>query len=316
MSETSHDDGRLRDLLEQAARTTPDLSPADRSTAVVRRGRAARRRDRVLIGAAALAVAAAVAVPLSLHGDDVPEVATPTPASEPVGCPAAPADVTGPATSADLGEVTSVRLCPTVGGPVLASAVLSGDEAAAFAAAVRALPAYAPEDRCATASVAFEPWALAIGRADGGDVLVGSGTRHCSSVSIDGVRRDAGAVVQAFEDRAVLEAPRCDQAPADAGLGPVAARPRAGRICTEDADVPLSAEQTRVLGGDFEEPRGERRGRSCGPAAPARRVVLVDERGVVTTWTDAGCADVFHTDGATWAPSDAALQVIEDALSR
>lgn len=47
---------RLRDLLEQAAPTTPDVAAPDRTAAVVRRGRTARRRDRAASGLVALGV--------------------------------------------------------------------------------------------------------------------------------------------------------------------------------------------------------------------------------------------------------------------
>lgn len=200
---------RLRDLLELAAPTDPDVTSAVRTTRVVRRGRAARRRDRALVGGAAVAVlAAAVAVPLVLGGGDSgPEVATPAPPPEPVACPAEPVDVGAPvATPALDAEVTSVRACPATGpdepaAPEVEQALLTGPAAAAFVADVLALPAYELPDECAAMMVMPEPWAYVVGIAEGDPVVIGSSVRLCGGVSVDGVERDPAAVIAAFEGR-------------------------------------------------------------------------------------------------------------------
>lgn len=192
---------RLRDLLELAAPTDPDVTPAVRATRVVRRGRAARRRDRALVGGAVVTVlAAAVAVPLSLQGGDDPQVATPAPPPEPVACPAAPVDVSGALPDAPLGEITSVRACATAEpGTALPAEPLVGVAAAAFASDVRALPAYVFPSECAAMLVMPDPWALVVGSADGDPVVIGSSVRLCGGVVVDGIERDPAAVIAAFE---------------------------------------------------------------------------------------------------------------------
>lgn len=201
MTDRSDDEGRLRDLLEQAAPTDPDLTPGVRTARVVRRARTARTRDRLLVGGAAAAVlAAAVAVPFSLRGGDEPEVATPAPPTVPVACPAAPIDVTTPPVATELGEVLSVRACPAVdNGPELSTAALVDADAAAFADDLLALPAYVFPDECAAMMVMPEPWAILVGRADGSTVTIGSSVRLCGGVVVDGVERDPAAVIAAFE---------------------------------------------------------------------------------------------------------------------
>lgn len=211
MTEHRDDEGRLRDLLEQAAPRDPDVTPGVRTTRVVRRARAARTRDRLLVGGAAAAMlAAAVAVPLSLRGGDEPEVATPAPATEPVVCPAEPIAVdTLPAPTEPVGAAASARACPATFATYtpmprddLPTDVLVDADAEAFVADVLALPAYVLPDECAATMVMPEPWAIVVGNLDGSTVTIGSSVRLCGGVVVDGVERDPAAVIAAFETHA------------------------------------------------------------------------------------------------------------------
>ncbi|HYF73279.1 MAG TPA: hypothetical protein VD864_10700, partial [Nocardioides sp.] len=198
MSETD----RLRDLLERTAPRSPDLTAPERAAAVVRRGRAARRRDQALVGAATLAVlAAALGVPLALSGGD-PQEATPAPAptvAEP--CPAAPVDVGTLRPVPTLGDVVAVRSCPVAGEHAedpLPTQPITDERAAAFAADVAALPEYVMPSMCAVSFVISSPWALQVQTAGGELVMVGGPQRLCSSVRVAGTEVAAEHVVAAF----------------------------------------------------------------------------------------------------------------------
>lgn len=133
------DTDRLRDLLEQAAPTAPDLAAPERATVVARRGRASRRRDRVLVAGAALClVVAAVAIPALRSADTRPE-----PAAAPVSvaaCEPLPVAPALPDLGGDL-ALTAVRTCAAGHGGQTAVAPdgpLTGPFVVAFLEDVRA----------------------------------------------------------------------------------------------------------------------------------------------------------------------------------
>jgi hypothetical protein len=343
---TDHE--RLRDLLELTAPTDPDVTPGVRATRVVRRGRAARRRDRVLVaGAAAAVLAAAVAVPLALRGDDGPQVAAPAP--EAVACPADPIDASraqgldgetaldqvrerSRSSDAPLGEVTSVRACATAEpGSALPAAPLVGDAAVAFADEVSALPPYAFPAECAAMTVMPDPWALLIGRADGNPVVLASSVRRCGTVVVGGVDRDAAAVIAAFERHAstpvALACPEGDRlaegAPTGNGSFDLAGAV-AGVVCYREdpwgsreyagESGELTPEQVAVLRDDLRarsgfEPRG-----TCADTGPQRLVLLADAGGDRVAFVDDRCGGEFDGPAGVWRPSDAAERVIREAL--
>ena len=332
----------LRDLLERAAPHDPGLSPAERSDAVVRRGRAARRRDRALVAAAGVAVlVAAVAVPVALRGggdggrDDV---ATPAPTASP--CPADPLPADGPMAVLDLGDVVAVRACPAVGeqGEPLPGVPLEGEAAAAFAADVEALPAYRMPDFCAVANVTPQPWLLQVDTADGTTYLFGSTMRACSSISIGGVERGTDAVVAAFDGNVArqetgIPALACppgdrlaDGAPTWNASFDVSAA-TAGVVCyrgdplgaTEyDAvEATLDPDQLATIRDDLAAgvaPSTELTG--CTDTGPQRMVLLEDADGDQAAWVDDQCVGTFAGPGGTWAPGRPAERAIDAALTR
>lgn len=341
MTEPDPGTDRLRDLLEQAAPPSSDLSPADRSAAVARRGRAGRRRDRALVGGAAAAVlAVTVAVPLSLRGGDGegPDVARPAPAPSAAPCPAEPIDVAAPAAVPALGDVVSVRACPAVdGGPALASEPLAGVAAAAFAADVAALPAYTFPARCASMTVAPEPWALVVTVAGGEPVVIGSPMRTCAGVAVAGAERDAGDVLAAFagnleRQRDGVPELRCpdgdrlaegadtwnasfDIASATAGmlcyrLDPLGSREYA------DTEGRLHPETLATIRDDLAAGIGPESGEmyGCIDTGPQRLLVLTDQDGDRAAFLDDRCSGAFTGAHGTWQPSDAAEDAIAAAL--
>ncbi|GAB6983710.1 hypothetical protein [Nocardioides pyridinolyticus] len=335
----------LRDLLERAAPHDPGLSPAERSDAVVRRGRAARRRNRALVAAAGVAVlVAAAAVPVALRGDGDdgrPDTATqpPTPATTASACPAQPVPVDRPGASLDLGDVVAVRSCPAAGadGEPLPSQPVIGVMAAAFAEDVEALPAYRLPELCAAALVAQEPWALQVETADGSTYFLGSTTRACSSITVGGVERGTDAVVAAFlgnllrqesgipglacpsGERLADGAPTWnasfDPSTAIAGVvcyrvDPLGAREypaREGRLTAEELDAVRDG-----LAGDLQPPDDG----TCIDTGPQRMVLLLDGSGDQAAWVDDHCTGVFAGPHGSWRPGPEAEQAIAAALSR
>jgi hypothetical protein len=179
------DTDRLRDLLERTAPERPEIDPGTRAATVARRGRASRRRDRMLVGGAALVlVTAAVAVPALRADRGDPEPAQPPAVA---ACPPEAADPSS-MTSMDLGDdlaVTVVRVCPmydpSFGPPDLSdyfseptatsptvsepSNVLTGDAAAAFMADLRTTPV---RTSFACAGVGITPRVIQVQDASGG----------------------------------------------------------------------------------------------------------------------------------------------------
>jgi hypothetical protein len=321
---------RLRDLLEQAAPHSPDLTAPERSAAVVRRGRAARTRDRVLVGGAAAAVlAVAVLVPV-LRGGDHDQRVTPAPAppatvAEP--CPAAPVDVTTLGAVRALDDVVAVRSCPTTGKQVddpLPNAPLTDAEAAAFAEDVAAMPDYAIPPMCAISFIISSPWALQVQTASGEIAMIGGPQRLCSSVRVGGTDVAADQVVAAFVGNLTgvstsLACPRGDQPPEaptwNASFDPSTAV--AGVFCTNPADwrdpgagwtghdlTPdeLAAVRDQLATNLTPTPRDD----MCIDPADEQLLVLADADGDQAAYLDRGCAGQFSSARGYWTPVSAA----------
>lgn len=323
---------RLRELLELAAPTDPDLVPTERTGSVVRRGRAARRRDRVLVvGAAMAVVATTVAVPLSLRGADGrgPEVATPAPPA--VSCPAAPIDVSD-LPSATLAGITSARACATYeAGTALPTEPIMGEDATAFASEVLALPAYTLPDECAAMMVLPDPWAIVAETTSGDVVVIGSPVRACGGVLVNGVERDPAAVVAGFERYATapatLSCPEGDHlaegAPLDneafdvetATTGVVCYRedPLGSREYASDSgeltDAQLAVVRDGLTARVNRAPTG-----SCIDTGPQRLILLADDFGHRVAFVDDRCYGEFAGPGGVWKPSEAAERAIREAL--
>jgi hypothetical protein len=344
-------DTRLRDLLQAAAPDgpdAPDVSPAERSAAVVRRARAARRRDRGLVAGAAVAVlAVAVALPLSLRGDEEPNSAAPPPAVTAAPCPTAPVDVSTPTPDADLAGVVSVRLCPAAPeAPVDAATVdptqpLLGEAAAAFAEDAAALPSTGLPDACAAMTIAFDPWALVAETDDGETVTVGTTTRACSAVSVGGAERGSAEVLAAFVgnlDRqrdgdltpgldalACPEKGRLAQGADTWNASFDVASATAGVICYV-ADPMGGVEYARTVGkihpSVLEPIRDDLAGHLvpraaaaiCADTGPQRLLLLADDAGDVAAFVDDRCSGGFSSALGSWQPSAAAEAAIAEAL--
>jgi hypothetical protein len=332
---------QLRDLLERAAPHDPDLSPADRTDAVVRRGRAARRRDRALVAAAGVAVlVTAVAVPVALEGggdDDRTDLATPAPTASP--CPADPIEVARPVASLGLGDLVAVRACPAEGeqGEPLPGVPLEGDAAAAFAVDVEALPAYRLPDLCMVANVVPQPWALQFETTDGTTYFLGSTMRTCSSISIGGADRGVDAILAAFDGNLVrqesgipgLACPPGDRladgAPTwNASFDPSAAI--AGVVCYRvdpmgsreysAREGRLTAEELAAVRDDLSGDLRAADGGMCTDTGPQRMVLLADGSGDQVAYVDDNCSGLFAGPHGFWHPSAEAEQAITSALSR
>jgi hypothetical protein len=343
---------RLHDLLEQAAPGSPELDPASRTAAVVRRARAARRRDRGLVaGAAAAVLALAVGVPLAIGGDDGPaEVAVP-PAITAAPCPAEPIDVSSITPVTDLGDVVSVRSCPATwkqGGemPVdpepLPSEPLTGEAAAAFAEDVVALPPYEMPILCATINLGPSPWALVVESAGGSTTVVGSTLRMCNSVDFATTPKGVDQVIAAFAGNLErqqagdltpgLDALAC---PRDGRLADGAdtwnasfdiASATAGIICYV-ADPLGSVEYARTeakihpvtlapIRDDLAARVGPKPGglSMCTDTGPQRLLVLTDDAGDLAAYVDDRCSGGFTGAQGYWQPSEAAELAIKQAL--
>lgn len=324
----------LRDLLATAASVEPDVSPAERSATVLRRGRAARVRDRALVaGGGVLVLLAALVVPFALRGDDgAPDVAAPepTPAITAAACPAQPIDVARP-TSVDLDEVVAVRACPAVGqeGEPLPSQAILGVMAAAFAEDVAALPEYQLPDSCAAMSIAPQPWALQVESADGTTSFVGNTMRICSSVTADDQERGADAVLAAFLGNQMRQAsgipePACPPSgtegaptwnasfdPASAVEAVVCSRP-----FTPDGDGAwleerLDADDVATVRDDLVSGLGATAGETgCIDPDTQRLLVLADADGDQTAFLDDGCSPHFAGAQGFWVPGPAAARVL------
>jgi hypothetical protein len=346
------DTDRLRDLLKQAAPAQPDLDPTTRATAVARRGRTARTRDRALVAAAAVAaVAIAVAAPISLSGGDGPDQATPAPPAdlqvEP--CPVAPVDTGSLGSVSGLGEVVAVRGCRVQSSSDwLSDEPLTGEHARAFAEDVAAVPPYEMPSFCMAANVMPQPWALQVQTAGGELITLGSTMRICSSVSVDGTDRGVDAVVAAFlgnqvrQDSGIpeLDCPSPDQvgrhgrlaegAPTwNASFDPTKAI--AGVVCyradplgeREYGDIWGVSAPLSDVSGELEpvrddlaanlRPSGNLGG--CTDTGPQRMIVLEDADGDQAAWVDDQCIGTFIGPGGVWEPGPAAEQAIDDALS-
>jgi hypothetical protein len=335
----------LRDLLQRTAPDRPELEPGARAVAVARRGRAARLRDRGLVAGAAVAVlAAAIAVPLSLGGDDAPDVATQPPAPTAPPCPTGTIEV-GPLPSLpSLDDVVSVRSCPAAwsgAGPAaqtdpLPTAPLVGDAAAAFAEDVAALPAYAVSDQCALISVMPDPWALVVTTSDGDTAVLGSTMRFCSAVTVGGTERGAGDVIAAFEgnlerqragipdlscptsDRLAEGAPTWnasfDPSTATAGVACYRVDPN-GRPEYAGTAGELSADQLAVVRDDLAANLGpSTENGMCVDSGPQRLVILEDAEGDQAAYVDEACTGEFVGARGYWVPGSAAADAIADAL--
>lgn len=333
------DADRLRDLLEQAAPTQPDVDPATRAAAVARRGRSARTRDRALIGAAAVAVVAvAVVAPLTLGGD-TPDGADPTPPSVQVEpCPGSPMDVQDLDAASSLGPVVAVRSCPVNGrgGDRLPNEPLTGEHAQAFADDVAALPAYELPSFCMVANVMQQPWALQVEQ-DGGELItIGSTMRVCGSVTVDGDQRGVGEVIAAFEGNLArqwqgtpeLGCPTVDWlaegAPTwNASFDPATAT--AGVVCYRvdpmgaqeysRTEAELSPEQLATVVEDLAANigPGEDAG-GCIDTGPQRMIVLEDSDGDQAAFVDDDCVGEFAGARGTWKPGPEASDAIAAAL--
>lgn len=328
------DADRLRSLLEQAAPAHPDVDPTTRASAVARRGRNARRRDRALVGAAAVAVASfTVVVPLTLGNGDGPDHATPGPAiAEP--CPAQPVDASSLGPVPALGDVVSVRSCPTQDAPgdALPIEPLTGEHAQAFAEDLAAMPGgYEPASYCAVASVPVLPWALQVETTSGELLTLGSTTVLCDSVRVGGVDYAVDAVLAVFEgnvDRQrngepVLACPTGEEFVEDApywnsSFDPASAE--AGIVCRRsysttdlghrDWEVALTAEQVAIVRDDIEPHTDQSR---CNDVVPTHLLVLQDADGDQAAWAGT-CRGGFDGPTGTWRPTARASSALDEAF--
>lgn len=343
----------LRDLLDRAAPGSPELDPASRTAAVVRRGRAARRRDRGLVaGAAAAVLALAVGVPLALGGDDGPaEVASPPPVITAAPCPAEPIDVSQGTAVPDLADVTSVRACPATwgeggdlpGDPApLPETPLTGDAAAAFADDVLAMPAYVMPSSCATMNILAVPWALVIESADKGTVVVGSTMRLCGAVDVAGSQRAADQVIAAFagnlerqqagDPTPGADGPSCpdgdrlaegadtwnasfDISTATMGMVCYVADPL-GLPQYAATEGKLHLENLTTIRDDLAAHIGAAPGGlyGCTDTGPQRLLVLTNDAGDRAAYVDDACQGSFLGALGYWQPSDAAEAAIRQSL--
>jgi hypothetical protein len=340
---------RLHDLLEQAAPGSPELDPASRTAAVVRRGRAARRRDRGLVaGAASAVLAIAVGVPLALGGDDGPaEVAAP-PAITAAPCPAEPIDAAWVDPEASLEGVTSVRLCPAFPDPPKGNRPadpiepLVGEAAEAFAEDVAALPSHGLPGVCAVTIVPLDAWALVAETADGGLVTITAPTRECTAVSIDGTDRGSAEVLAAFAGNLErqqagdltpgLDALACprdgrladgadtwnasfDIASATAGIICYVADPQ-GRVEYARTEGKIHPVTLAPIRDDLAARVGPEPGQlsMCVDTGPQRLLVLTDDAGDLAAYVDDRCSGGFTGAQGYWQPSPAAEAAIADAL--
>lgn len=340
-------DARLRALLEQAAPGSPELDPASRTAAVVRRGRAARRRDRGLVaGAAAAVLALVVGVPLALGGDDDTDFAAQPAVHTPAPCPEE-LDQDSITPTADLGDVLSVRSCPIVWNGMavaeveLPSQPLVGDDAAAFAEDVAALPEHVLPAYCASVSLRQSPWALVVETSDGGSVF-GTTTRACSAVTIGGVERGSAEVLAAFMgnyerqqagDRTPgADGPTCpegdrlaagadtwnasfDISSATAGMVCYVADPLGGveYAATEGKlhEGTLATIRDDLAAGVGPEPAELS---MCMDTGPQRLIVLTNDDGDRAAYVDDHCSGGFTGAQGYWQPSPAAEAAIATAL--
>lgn len=327
MSETD----RLRDLLEQTAPSSPDLTAPERAAAVVRRGHAARTRDRALVGGAAAAVLAVVAlVPVLRGGDDQRVTPAPTPpATVAAPCPAAPVDVASLDPVPDPGEVVAVRSCPTSDAPhtALPTRPLLDADATAFLEDVEAMPAYQMPPACALMSIAADPWALQLQTASGETFLLGDPMRACSAVKVAGTARAVDRVVAAFLgnlDRQLrglpdLACPTGD-APADAATWNASFDPStavAGVYCTNPADwrdpgagwispAPAIDDIATVRDDLAANLTPAPRDDTCIDGPDQRLLVLADADGDQAAYLDQGCGGQFSSARGYWTPGSAA----------
>jgi len=343
-------DTRLRDLLEQAAPGSPELDPTSRTAAVVRRGRAARRRDRGLVaGTAAVVLALAVGLPLALNdGDDAPgEIADP-PAASTAECPSMPVDVSKGTPDAELGDVVSVRSCPVLspaGGdlaePDLPTEPLTGDAARDLAEDMLALPQHDPAS-CAAVDEMPQPWALVVGLADGSTQTIGSTLRTCGAVAVDGVQRTGEQVLAAFignlgRQRAGdltpgSNGPSCPDGDrladgadtwnasfdiASATMGMVCYIPDPmGAVEYAGTQGKLHLETMTVIRDDLAAHIGPDPARwsICADTGPQRMLVLANDDGDRAAYVDDRCSGGFTGALGYWQPSQEAEAAIKQAL--
>ena len=339
---------RLGDLLDRAAPGSPALDPASRTAAVVRRGRAARRRDRGLVaGTAAVVLALAVGVPLALGGDDDPaEVASPpSPAPTAAPCPE-DVDQSSITPAADLTDVLSVRSCPivwkglAVAESELPSAPLTGDAAIAFAQDVVALPAQDP-GKCAAIDEMPRPWALVAESSEGDQVVLGSNLRTCGAVDVLGTRRDAEQVLAAFMGNLERQQARNLTPGADGPSCPVGdplviaatwnasfdvSSATAGMVCyvADPMGLPqyaategkLHLDTLATIRDDLSEgvSSAPHNLGSCVDTGPTRLLVLTNDAGDRVSYLDNRCTGEFQGPLGYWQPSDAAEVAIRSAL--
>ncbi|WP_134738414.1 hypothetical protein [Nocardioides sp. 503] len=340
-------DARLRDLLEQAAPGSPALDPTSRTAAVVRRGRAARRRDRgLLAGATAVVLALAVGLPLAMDGEDGAEVATP-PAATTAACPSTPIDVSKGSPDAGLADVVSVRSCPVLspaGGdlaePDLPTTPLTGDTARDFAADVLALPQH-DAAVCAAVDELPRPWALVVGLPDGGTEVIGSTLRTCGAVAVGGVQRTGQQVLDALtgnlerQQSGDLEpgadGPTCpagdplaegadtwnasfDIASATAGMICYVADPM-GSVEYAATEGKLHLDTLATIRDDLARHLVPRTlGTVCADTGPQRLLVLTDDEGDRAAYADDRCSGSFSSARGQWKPSAESEAAIAEAL--
>jgi hypothetical protein len=306
------DPTRLRDLLEQAAPDSPQLSAHERAAEVARRGQTSRRRDRALVAAVAVAVVvAAVAVPTLRSSDGEPE-----PAESPNGpvavCPTAPWDSTTTASAgldADL-VPAAVRVCPASEGSMAEqpSEPLTGQFAAAFMDDLRAAGPTVP---MGCVAVGTAPWILQV-QEDSGDIQRIYVSDPCQQTVQVGDRRVRISDVRTVFDGNLkrertgipdLACPRGASLSEEAdtwhgSFDPTAAA--AGIVCqqslekgrwTATVEGRLSPTQLATVSNSLALPPREHHGfgLDCGGAVQQRLVVLADADGDQTAWRG-GCS--------------------------
>lgn len=354
---------QLRDLLASAAPDGPDLPPAARTAAVRDRARVVRRRQGLAVAAAVLVALGALAVPVLVSGDDAPSQVAEDPAPDgpdtPAPCPAEPVVVPAADGAESLPDgALSARLCPAIldgedpnatmggpnGGPVDPSALVE-DGVDAFVAAVRALPAYESAPECAMTMMAIEPWSVVVSYSDGTSVVLGTTTRSCSSVPVEGVQRSSEGILDAFADASARQpsdpSETADPSAADLtcpdlsaawsaapepatlaaevdavrGLVCYLADPMGSREYAEDSGV-LTGAQAATLGREVRAtvtPRPQQAGR-CTDTGPTRVVLLQDADGGLLTLVDASCTSEFRSSRGYWLASDESEAILSEAL--
>ena len=269
-------------------------------------------------------------------------------------CPTDPIDVSGTDNAALPPTAVSVRLCRAQltipgGEPILTSwegpidALVTDVDG--FLAESDGLPAYRLPDECAAILATPDPWALVLTRPSGERQVVGAAGIVCAGVSLGAREVSAADLQTAFVEalghqRAQLEPPGSVQAECPAVVegafrqtaAPDTVQPAsresvvAGAICytvdplgsreyaRDRGELPPAAVRTVVADIDARRTGQPREAGGCADSGPTRIVVLVDEWGDRTSWTDNNCTGEFTGAAGYWVPGADAQEALLHAL--